>query len=297
MGFMDSVGKVLGGVNDFLDSNIGGVLSSLGGASMEYDAARRLQHDAQDWYSDLYGRRHQMEVADLRAAGLNPVLSAKFGGAGISGTGIASSPISNPAVVSAQVAKTRAETELIRKQKDIVAVEATQKGRELEHVDDFSEFSKKATALINSMPAWLRGPLRFGIGSSSYLYEVLKDSYGNRAKDSGSGSPVSADKPWPEVDWSKSRFKYRGQARYSRKGSDAAVAKDVYGVVRSDKSMKQKAESLFEITGQYLRSWGIGRNTGRDLIINPKTGKPRRVFNRKGEFVGYRRRNGVFVPK
>ena len=42
MGFFDSV-------SDSLGSSLGGLGGSFLGKSMDYDVARKLQHDAQDW--------------------------------------------------------------------------------------------------------------------------------------------------------------------------------------------------------------------------------------------------------
>ena len=44
----------------------------------------KYQHDLN---LDAYGQRHQLEVKDLRSAGLNPILSANSGGS-VAGTGL-----------------------------------------------------------------------------------------------------------------------------------------------------------------------------------------------------------------
>lgn len=62
--------------------------------SAEAAANRKFQHDEaqlqRDWYESMSSSAYQRAVADMKAAGLNPILAYSQGGAASAGTGIAS---------------------------------------------------------------------------------------------------------------------------------------------------------------------------------------------------------------
>lgn len=88
---------------------IGGILTN--------QANARQQTRAQDFMAEMSNTAHRREVADLRAAGLNPILSAKYGGA--------STPSISPARMENAIAPgINTALEVIRAQREIAGTES-----------------------------------------------------------------------------------------------------------------------------------------------------------------------------
>lgn len=89
---------VLGSVGSFLSGDKGGALADVLDTGLDFGMGQYSAHQAfkqqkelmkyqHDLNLDAYGQRHQLEVKDLRSAGLNPILSANSGGS-VAGTGL-----------------------------------------------------------------------------------------------------------------------------------------------------------------------------------------------------------------
>ena len=76
------------GLDDALVGGVLGVAGDLFGASMTNSATAKMNREAQErniaWEREQLTHKHQWEVADLKAAGLNPILSATSGSSAVS---------------------------------------------------------------------------------------------------------------------------------------------------------------------------------------------------------------------
>lgn len=72
---------------------VGSVLGGAFSAKSQSDTNKAAAHEAdinRQWQEEMSNTAHQREIEDLRAAGLNPILSAKYGGASTPTGGMAS---------------------------------------------------------------------------------------------------------------------------------------------------------------------------------------------------------------
>lgn len=102
----------------FLGALVGAVaggLMGLAGDSMNNSAASDRQEDAQKFNREAMQNKHQWEVKDLKAAGLNPMLSAMNGSTGTLGSSAASASSSSVGSSAASMSSAFAQNMLAKK--------------------------------------------------------------------------------------------------------------------------------------------------------------------------------------
>lgn len=156
----------------------GDMFAGSGGGFLSTAANMYMANEEQNWRESMMKQAHQFEVADLRKAGLNPVLSA--GGKGASAPSPTPLPdtsglrdlgkssafrLANEQVRAQRIANESAQIDLDRK-RDTVNASGVEPGT-------------KTAQVINSLPPYVQGIARSGASFLSNIGTKLGNAIGN----------------------------------------------------------------------------------------------------------------------
>lgn len=172
-------------------SFLGAIGGSLFSKALDYEYGRKLQHDAQDYQTRFQKNRHQWEVNDLEAAGLNPLLSVMGGSGGTASGGISSlGSTENPVTSAAQISRIKKENELLDAQKEKTRADASISSAKalIEKVNAQREINKfihvdkvlgpEVQGALDNIP-YLGGPAKASVSSAMNYFRNAKETIAN----------------------------------------------------------------------------------------------------------------------
>lgn len=187
-------------------AGITGLASLIGGRERNRAASAQSQRQM-DFQERMSNTAHQREVADLRAAGLNPILSGT-GGAGASSPGGAQAPMQDvlsPAVSSALAAKRlgqeiqnmKASRKLTDQQAATSAADMLLKRTQRGAIRPVGEIGDAIGETLGSGGNWLRNAGSWATNSAKYIMDSFQrairqedETNRERKRDFPTNSPV-----------------------------------------------------------------------------------------------------------